>query len=383
MLVDYNSLLLAIGLAGSCLSVAMFGIWLTSRREGFLLSWAVGVFLTVCNVFAYGEYVRSSNPSSAIVAITLLVLGMAVIYGAAVQFRRSRFPLSRVARLSALSLVVSLGPFLAGYDGLGFIVENLAVAFFMFAAAREYWRCRDEAPVQIVGLTGLYAAAGASFVLCAVALVANGDFVLGHAPSGWAENVSLIVCIAGVTGIGALSLALNQSRLARSHLRDAMTDPLTGLLNRRALFDLHGTGPLETTTAVIIFDLDEFKIINDKYGHAVGDETLERFATVVRENVRSSDAAARIGGEEFALVLPNATPELANAVAERIRAIFAARPMATDRGPLLCTVSAGIALVEAGTQDLDTALSLADRALYRAKSDGRNRVVQPEFRLAG
>jgi diguanylate cyclase (GGDEF)-like protein len=382
-LLDYNSLLVAIGLAGSCLSVAMFGIWLTARTEGFLLTWALGVFLTVCNVFAYGAYVSSANPYAAIVAIVFLLTGMAVIWGAAVHFRDRVFPTRSVAALAGASLVLSLVPFALGYDGLAFVVENLAVAFFMFAAAREYWRCRDEAPVQIVGLTGLYAAAGISFVLCAGALIANGEFVLGRAPSGWAENVSLIVCIAGVTGIGALSLALNQSRLARSHLRDAMTDPLTGLLNRRALFDLHGTGPLGTATAVVIFDLDQFKIVNDKYGHAIGDETLGRFATVMRENVRSTDSAARMGGEEFALVLPDATPELATAVAERIRAIFAARPIATDRGPLLCTVSAGIAFIPAGTDDLDTALSLADKALYRAKRDGRNRVAVPEFRLAG
>jgi diguanylate cyclase (GGDEF)-like protein len=382
-LLDYNSLLVAIGLAGSCLSVAMFGIWLTARTEGFLLTWAIGVFLTVCNVLAYGAYVSSANPYAAMIAIALLHTGMAVIWGAAVQFRDGVFPSRPVAILAGASLVTSLTPFALGFDGLGFIIENLAVALFLFATAYEYWRGRSEAPVQIAGLISLYAAAGISFVLCAIALILDGHLVLGKAPSGWVENVSLIVCIAGVTGIGALSLALNQARLARSHLHDAMTDSLTGLLNRRALFDLHGAGPLARTTAVIIFDLDQFKVINDKYGHAVGDATLEGFATVMRENVRSTDSAARIGGEEFALVLPDATPELANAVAERIRAMFAARPMATDRGPLLCTVSAGIAFVPAGAEDLDAALSLADKALYSAKRDGRNRVVQPEFRLAG
>ena len=81
-----------------------------------------------------------------------------------------------------------------------------------------------------------------------------------------------------MTGIGALSLALNQGRIARHHQLEAQTDALTGLLNRRALFDLHGKTPIGAFTAVVVFDLDGFKAINDQYGHAAGDEVLKVFA---------------------------------------------------------------------------------------------------------
>ena len=382
MLVDYNSLLLALGMAGGCLSIGLFGIWLTARTEGFLLAWAVGVLLVVLGIFAYGAYVASGNPRHAFAAMIPLLAGLGIVLGAARQFRAGRFPVVWTAIVIAGAELVTLPPFAFGYDGLGFIVENFVVAAMLAATAGYYWANRDEAPVPVIGLTSLYGVTATSFALCGLVLVVDGNLVLDRPPHGWAENVSLIVCIAGLTGIGALSLALNQFRLARSHRKDAMTDPLTGLLNRRALFELYGGG-FPAATAVIVFDLDNFKVINDKYGHAIGDETLQCFAAVIRENVRGTDAAARIGGEEFAVVLPDATPELAGAVAERIRAIFAARPLRTDRGPLLCTVSAGVGFAAKGAVDLGTALSLADRALYRAKHDGRNRVVLPEFRLVG
>jgi diguanylate cyclase (GGDEF)-like protein len=112
-----------------------------------------------------------------------------------------------------------------------------------------------------------------------------------------------------MTGIGALSLALNQGRLARHHRRDALTDPLTGLLNRRALFDMHGNVPVGAFTAVVVFDLDNFKAINDEFGHAAGDEVLRVFAAELAGNLRQTDVAARMGGEEFALVLKRTVPE--------------------------------------------------------------------------
>ncbi|TGR62438.1 GGDEF domain-containing protein, partial [Mesorhizobium sp. M2D.F.Ca.ET.223.01.1.1] len=102
---------------------------------------------------------------------------------------------------------------------------------------------RAEAPVHLIGVSLLYSLTAASFVLCAAVLAWDGKLVLGHAASNWAEDLSLVIVIASMTGIGALSLALNQGRLARHHQREAQTDALTGLLNRRALFDLHGKTP--------------------------------------------------------------------------------------------------------------------------------------------
>jgi diguanylate cyclase (GGDEF)-like protein len=211
-------------------------------------------------------------------------------------------------------------------------------------------------------------------------LIAEGKLVVGTTPTNWAEDVNLITSIIGMTIAGALSLSLSQSRLAARHRREAETDALTGLLNRRALFERHGAGEMAEQTAVIVFDLDEFKTINDRHGHGIGDLVLRRFAAAIGDNLRPFDTAARMGGEEFALVLPRCTPELALLVAERIRALFETDQMETEEGPLRATVSAGLAFSEIAVP-FESALRRADAALYRAKRDGRNRVVAFNMRL--
>ncbi|MDP3897405.1 MAG: GGDEF domain-containing protein, partial [Mesorhizobium sp.] len=223
----------------------------------------------------------------------------------------------------------------------------------------------------------------ASFLLCALVLVRDGQLVLGRAPDNWAEDLSLAIAIAGMSGIGALSLALNHWRLAQAHRRDAMTDSLTGLLNRRALFERHEHAEFGPFHAVVVFDLDRFKTINDQHGHAAGDAVLEVFARKVAAALRPGDSAARLGGEEFAIVMQRTLPERAAHLAEHIRATFAATPVETPSGPLLCTVSAGIAFGSAEKTSFARLLSLADRALYAAKDAGRNRVVADEFKIAG
>ncbi len=209
------------------------------------------------------------------------------------------------------------------------------------ATAWEYWRGRDEAPGPILALCLLYGVVSASFLMCVGALVASGSLVLGHAPQNWAEDVSLALSLAGMTGIGALSLALNHWRAAARHRREAMTDPLTGLANRRAVFERFGTVALDRFSAVLVFDLDSFKSVNDRCGHSTGDAVIRVFAGVIAECAGQNACAARLGGEEFVVVIPRCLPERAERMADHIRTRFASRPITTDRGSLYCTVSWG------------------------------------------
>jgi diguanylate cyclase (GGDEF)-like protein len=380
---DYNSLLLAIGFAGACLAFTLFATWLSSRSEGFLLTWAAGALFLVGNVFVYSAYVSAPALHLAVLAFFLLISGFAVVYGAAVQFRLGVNPLRRILITAAPALVIGLGGFATRYDVIGFILTNLVAAGLLFASAREYWLARDEARVPILGLTFLYALAGVSFLLCAAVLIADGELVLGKAPDNWAEDLTLVVSIAALAGIGALSLALNQWRLARTHHREARTDALTGLLNRRAIFDLYAERSLGAFTSVVVFDLDGFKAVNDGHGHAIGDEVLRRFASAIGDSVRSGDVAARLGGEEFALVLPHANMESALQVAERIRGAFADEAIETGNVVVRCTVSAGVAMAGERGQPFEEVLRNADAALYAAKRNGRNRVVAEPLRLVG
>ncbi|UCI05526.1 GGDEF domain-containing protein [Mesorhizobium sp. B1-1-8] len=381
MLLDYNSLLLAVGFSAACLSLTLFGTWLTARSDKFLLTWAISVLVVVAEVFTYNAYIKTPGPALGVLTLALLLLGFSVMLGAAYQFRTGRSPLPRTVLGVGISFAVTLPPMALGSDGLGFMLENFLAALLLFATAYEYWKGRAEAPAPLIGVTLLYSLTAASFVLCSAVLVQDGKLVLGHAPSNWAEDLSLVIVIAALTGIGGLSLALNQMRLARHHQRDAQTDALTGLLNRRALFDLHGKTAVGAFTAVVVFDLDGFKAINDEFGHAAGDEVLKVFAGELSGNLRPNDIAARMGGEEFALVLKRTMPEMVEGTAERIRMAFAARTIETEAGPLGCTVSAGFAFGSNEGTSFDKVLSAADRALYAAKRSGRNRVL--DFRRAG
>jgi diguanylate cyclase (GGDEF)-like protein len=200
-------------------------------------------------------------------------------------------------------------------------------------------------------------------------------------PANWAEDLNSMMVIVGLTGIGAISLTLNQSRWARHHHREARTDQLTGLLNRRALFDRFAETRLAPGTAVIMFDLDHFKAINDGLGHATGDLVLETFAGILKANLRLSDAAARLGGEEFCVVITDLSLRSGSGVAERIRAAFEAKTVEAPRGEASTTVSAGVAIAGLEGEPFEDVLRRADDALYAAKSEGRNRVSGPAPRL--
>src|SRR5690606_35980742 len=121
---------------------------------------------------------------------------------------------------------------------------------------------------------------------------------------------------------------------------------------------------LPARTAVVLFDLDAFKTINDQHGHAAGDLVLRRFTAAVRDRAGTTDMAARMGGEEFALVLIGTTAELALQRAERIRRLFAGEAIATESGLVTATASAGLCFTEEPIP-LDEALRRADAALYR------------------
>jgi diguanylate cyclase (GGDEF)-like protein len=371
---DYHTLLLAIGLAGFCLSATLFASWMSARVERFLLSWSIGIGCVVPAVVIYSVYIDHPTIALGCLAFLLQFLGFAFIYGAAYRFRSGGSGRRRIAVVFFACSVIALPLLASGYDGLGFIALNLLLAACLIATAREYWQGRAEAPLPLTGIVILYLLTAASFLLCAGVLVHDGRWVMGRAPENWAENLNLIVAIMGISGIGAMSLALNQWRVAGNHQRVAMTDALTGLLNRRALFDRYGDAPLSDLTAAIAFDLDSFKSVNDRHGHAAGDTVLKSFAEVLRDACGTTACIARLGGEEFVVVLDRTLPDRAQRIAECIREDFAAQLIPIGGRSITCTVSAGIAFGNVDCQNFDSLLSNADKALYMSKRNGRNRV---------
>ena len=379
MMLDYNSLLLALGVSATCLAVTLMGSWLARRAETFLLTCTCGLVLVVAGIFIYSAYVASPGRLLGVASLILFLAGFSVIWGAAYQFRTGRLSWTRIALGMAIALLTAVPSMMIGYDGLAFIADNLVTGILLFLTAWEYWRGRAEAPAPVMGITALYTLTAVSFTLCAVMLIWDGRLIIGGAPDGWAEDLNIAVCIAGMTGIGALSLALHQWRIAAKHRLDALTDPMTGLLNRRALFDLYGQRVFGTSMAVIVFDIDRFKSVNDQYGHAAGDKVLRIFAEELSANCRATDVAARLGGEEFALVLKDILPGRAEFAAERVRSSFEMREIEIDGELVKCTVSIGVASGSGQGADFDSMLSAADNALYAAKRGGRNRVEVAGF----
>jgi diguanylate cyclase (GGDEF)-like protein len=190
-----------------------------------------------------------------------------------------------------------------------------------------------------------------------------------------AHREQLVAAVALVLSTVILSGALVESD--RAHRRSAALDPLTGLLNRGALDQrLSELGALSVgpgkgdSHALLLCDLDHFKRVNDRLGHATGDAVLKDVAATMRSVLRAGDSIYRVGGEEILVVLPGATKDDAVGVAERLRtAVRERRPAGVE-----VTISIGVAVSRHGPLDTDELVGAADSALYAAKADGRDRV---------
>lgn len=228
-----------------------------------------------------------------------------------------------------------------------------------------------------------------------------GNRQLCHSMQGhiyrWQQGRLLVAAeydVEGLEMLGATVMQLNhelaeaQRQLLRANrelkrneaaIRVLMhTDSLTGVGNRRQLdealnSEVERVRRYGDTLCLLMADLDHFKEVNERYGHSVGDEMLKKFATLLSDGCRQSDLVARLGGEEFALLLPDANLERALACAERIRQRLNSQALLPQVGRV--TASFGVAMLAANEEGIDL-LRRADQALYRSKKEGRNRVTQ-------
>jgi diguanylate cyclase (GGDEF)-like protein len=215
----------------------------------------------------------------------------------------------------------------------------------------------------------------------------KGDLMGAYVVDRYVDNlllqisrVSLLFAI--VSALLASSVALiilyarSQHILARRLALLASTDPLTGCINRREMYDRIHKQNAPVSGALLATDLDNFKTINDTYGHAAGDLVLADFAGRVRNCIREQDWVARIGGEEFVIWLPGVSPEDAASIGERIRAETEQAAIQSETTDIRYTVSIGLQVVQINhPTQFERWLNAADNLLYRAKLEGRNRVV--------
>ena len=379
-MIDNATLLIAIAFSSGALMLTLVLSWLNARRDGYLISWAAGMAFVVLALAALG--LRNGRYDIWVQAgpFAALISGVALIHVGTCQFRTGSVRLLPVTLLWLVTTLATVLPFLFGFSGVGTAMLNLACAAYMILSGYQYWAGRSEAPLPLVSGAFLFVLTGVSFLACAIMLAVNGQAVLTAPPTNWAEEFNSIMAIVGLTGIGALSLTLSQSRATRRHRLEAQTDSLTGLLNRRAMFDRFENAELPVGTAVLMFDIDHFKQINDRRGHAAGDAVIRHLATILQQNLQSQDSVARIGGEEFCAVLQPMPVDQAKLIAERIRAAFEAADVRLMSETVRATVSVGVA-TSGVDESFSSVLHRADAALYKAKDNGRNRVTAAALRL--
>jgi diguanylate cyclase (GGDEF)-like protein len=249
------------------------------------------------------------------------------------------------------------------------------IATYTWLAAYEFWRGRSEPLVSRWPAIFMLFAHGSLFLLrTPLPWLPAGPVV----KSVW-PIVMTFEALLFTISIAFILLAMAKER-AEFRLRTAaMVDSLTGIANRRAflqdgaaLAKRHAANPC--SVAVLLIDLDHFKSINDRFGHAVGDHVLQVFARAAQETIKAPDLIGRLGGEEFAVVFYDVGQERAVARAELIRTAFAEAADEVDGYPVAATLSIGMAFCRGPVLDLPELLTQADEALYDAKERGRNRV---------
>jgi len=280
---------------------------------------------------------------------------------------------------AAFWLFVSRLPAVSDAMEIRALLSAGVIAAYTWLAASEFWYGRAEPLVSRLPAIFMLFAHGALFMLrtplSALLPWSPTNQVFGSVWLTVLSSEALLFTIA----IAFIMLAMAKERAEQCHKTAAMVDPLTGLINRRGfLQESAEIGKRQAQNpqlaAVLLIDLDNFKSINDRFGHAVGDRVLQIFAETAGQSIRPSDFIGRLGGEEFAAVLHNVGRERALVIAERIRAAFSEATTLVEGRPVAATVSIGMVFSEDAAFDIPELLVEADKALYEAKGRGRNRV---------
>lgn len=310
----------------------------------------------------------------------LLVIGSAALgWVSFAAFRHRRISPAILAAGVVLWLAVDALQLLPLTFGERTAIGLAITAAFIAGSVSELWLLRRERLSAVLPLLVLVVI---DFIAAAVGAIGMIPLTIPPVtPEGGMLWIAYGFVAAYVVGTAVFLIAMIKERAVREQEVAAGTDALTGLPNRGALMR---AGALAFATArqqkrplaLVVFDLDRFKSVNDGFGHHIGDVTLQRFCDAARRSLRATDLVGRIGGEEFVAILPGAGREVAFAIAERIRTSFAEAAAFIEGKPVKCTVSSGIALVHPDDPPatFEEVLMRADAALYDAKRTGRDRI---------
>jgi len=370
--------LVAVGIAG-LLGLFLIIDWMQQRNVRALAWWG-SAYLIGASAMALGTMPAPfiKLPPQVPGALTFLACGM-VWNG--VRLFQGRRVLPFATFIGAV-VWLALGQIPGVLDnGNGAVVGALIVPIYTFFIAIELWRERRRTR---------YSRAAAFVVPCLhagiflVPLAMHALLPEGH-NAAWLTVFTLETIIYAV-GTAFIVMLMVKDHHVHVYRTAACTDHLTGLLNRRAFMENAQTLCKQQAkhgepVAMLMFDLDHFKSINDRFGHATGDEVLRVFGQVVRDSTRADDIISRFGGEEFIAIVPGGW-ESASKISERVRLSFEKAGVTIANQAIGATVSIGAATCYDAVTSIDALISRADAALYRAKNNGRNRVYIDEGDVA-
>jgi diguanylate cyclase (GGDEF)-like protein len=378
---DPNATLIAI-----CTIVAFLGLqslffWLRDRQAPWLV-WFGAAFLSGASaVLIY--LVPSTGHEFILIGIgNALRIGAFTFFWHCTREFAGRRPEQLVALLAVTMWLAlcSVPMFLASMP-LRVVVGSLFIALFCGLAGWELWRIRAE-PLPSLRPAMWTFASFAIFTVLRIPFVNVAPFPVGalSVDGRWVAGFGLVV-FAHATFVATLMLSMTRERRELEQRRYALSDPLTGLLNRRAFLDeaeqvaRHRRRGAREALSVLVLDLDDFKSINDRHGHEAGDRVLQQFGAIARAQTRAGDLLYRMGGEEFCFVLPATALDEARVIAERIRECFAEATVDALGQPIRASVSVGVVTADQAGYDLELLLAAGDAAVYEAKARGRNRTV--------
>ena len=379
MNLDVNTLFMVTIYVEAILGLLLLFAWVQNTTITAVAWWGFAHLLRAASVVLFGMYGSVPDLISIDLANALLFTAFAVTWtGARVFDGRPVEPVYLVTGAVLWLLVCRLPVLTDSMDARVLIASGIITAY-TWLTAYEFWQGRDEPLVSRWPAIFMLFAHGSLFLLrtplVAVLPWSSANNVFG---SVWLTVLSFEALLFTIS-IAFILLAMAKERTELRHRTAALVDSLTGLANRRAFLQdaglvakRHMGNP--RPSAVLLIDLDHFKSINDRFGHAVGDRVLEIFAETARQTVRSNDLIGRLGGEEFAAVLNDTPQDKALALAERLRSAFERATQDVDGRPVASTVSIGMVHCDGPLFDVPGLLAQADQALYFAKERGRNRV---------
>jgi len=324
---------------------------------------------------------RGSAPDFLTIGLAnaLVLFGYGLTWTGARVFDGRKVSLYLVLLAPAIWTLLCLVPGFAHDDNVGVVVVSTALALFALLTAHEFWSGRDEQLMSRWPSIFVLLAYAAVLLARVPATLLSPTFADDSLLRGLSFALLTFGTLLFTVVMAFLQLNMTKERTELRHKINSLVDPLSGVANRRAFLD--GAAELlirqeaeREPLAMMLFDLDHFKQVNDRFGHSVGDAVLQTFAGTATATLGTDVLFARIGGEEFASCIAVGDLDEAFAIADRVRRNFAAAAARFGADELLPTVSAGVTLgCDPRVKVLDL-LSIVDRALYRAKENGRNRV---------